>query len=745
MASSGPERFRDIHPPSVTGDLIESDQTVRPRFVGLALALVTLLLYLPVTWHRFINYDDPDYITENVHVQSGLTADGFRWAFTTWHASNWHPLTWLSHMLDCELFALDPGPHHLVSLLLHTANALLLLLLMYRLTGRLSTAIAVAALFAWHPLHVQSVAWVAERKDVLSTTFWFLTLLAYQAYTQALANDSRAGGKQSPAMPLAQARKWYGLALALFALGLMAKPMLVTLPFTLLVLDFWPLRRLCLKVRGTSSEKSIEPCQVRLGVPPLGGVMQKPPKGGTPNLASKEAPSTEALESPAIPLSRLVLEKWPFFLLSVAASVVTYLAQRGEAVVALERHPLPDRIGNALCSYAGYLTKMVWPANLTIIYPLPKDVPWGSVALAAVFLVAVSAYVWRQRETRPHLLSGWCWYLGTLVPVIGLVQVGGQAMADRYTYVPLVGIFWALVVEFGQWLDRRRDLRRYGVVLAGLGMAACLILTTRELRYWKSSETLFERAVAVTHDNAVAHSNLGVAYEQSGRKTEAMREYREAVRLNPGMGQAQNNLASLMEASSQYDEALVHYREALRLKPGAWQACANLAACLARLGRVEEAEAPYESALRLAPRDPRPPYAMAKALLLANRRAEASQRFRDVLQLDPNHLQTLVFLARLRASAPEAELRNGSEAIALAERAKTIGGEEDPFLLDTLAMAYAEADRYPEAIGWIKKSLERSRLGGDPAQIRDMEARLHLYQMGQPFREVYGRDVRGSR
>jgi protein O-mannosyl-transferase len=668
----------------------------RPRFVGLALALVTLLLYLPVSWHGFINYDDPDYITENVHVQSGLSADGIRWAFTTWHASNWHPLTWLSHMLDCDLFALDPGPHHLGNVLLHTANALLLLVLMYRLTGWLWSAAAVAALFAWHPLHVQSVAWAAERKDVLSTAFWFLTLLAYHAYVRASTNCSPPGGRPTDGALRAGARKWYGLALALFALGLMAKPMLVTLPFTLLVLDFWPLRRLRLPGR-----------------------------------------STEGPESPGLPLSRLVLEKWPFFLLSAAASVVTFLAQRAEAVVALERHPLSDRIGNALCSYTAYLLQTVWPVNLAIIYPLPRSVPWGYVVLSAAFLLAVSAYAWRQRATRPHLLSGWCWYLGTLVPVIGLVQVGGQAMADRYTYVPLIGIFWAVVFELRQRFDQLRYLPRYGFALAGLIMAICFVLSFKELRYWKNSETLFERAVAVTRDNAVAHSNLGVAYEQEGRKTEAMREYREALRVNPGLGQAHNNLASLLEGSGQCEEALVHYREALRLKPGAWQAHANLAACLARLGRLEEATAPYESALRLAPGDPRPPYAMAKSLLIANRRAEAAERFREALRLDPNHLQTLVYLARLRASAPEPELRNGPEAIELSERAKTIAGEADPFMLDTLAMANAEEGRYREAIGWLKLAIEQNRASGDPELTRELEARLRLYETGQPFREEF--------
>ena len=666
--------------------------------MGLALALATLLLYLPVAWHGFINYDDPDYITRNLQVQRGITVDGVQWAFTTFYASNWHPIAWLSHMLDCDLFGLDPGPHHLVNVLLHTVNAVLLLALAYRLTRRLWGAAAVAALFAWHPLHVQSVAWAAERKDVLSTTLWLAALLAYEAYTRSNSLASPPDKGDRTRHTGSQRWIWYGLTLLLFAMGLMTKPMLVTFPFTLLLLDFWPLERLQL---------------------PWGG------KG-----VSAKA---------GVPLPRLMLEKWPFFLLSAAACVVTFQAQRAEAVIALERHPLSERVGNALCSYGHYLLKTVWPMDLSVIYPLPDRVAWGWVVVSAAFLVAVSAYAWLTRESRPHVLSGWLWYLGTLVPVIGLVQVGGQAMADRYTYVPLIGFFWAMAVEIGAWSERHPRAGRYVTICAGLSLVVCLGLTSRELRYWRNSETLFQRALAVTRDNAVAHSNLGAAYEEDGRRTEALAEYQEALRLNPGLSQAHNNAASLLENLGRFDEALLHYQEAVKLKPMAWQAQANLAACLARQGRVAEAMQHYDTAKHLLPRDPRPAYAMAKALLLANQTEQAVQRFHEALNADPNHVQSLVYLSRVLASDPNPQFRNGREAVRLAEQAMALSPGNQPFLMDTLAMSYAEVGRFPDAIALLMKAEEQSRAAGDTNGITEIESRLRLYQSSQPYRSAPGK------
>ena len=350
----------------------------RPRLIALLLALITLLVYLPVTHSSFLDYDDDDYITNNQMVQNGLTLAGIQWAFTTAHASNWHPLTWLSHMTDCELFGLNPAAHHFVNVLFHAANAVLLFTLVLRLTGALWPAAFVAALFAWHPLHVESVAWVAERKDVLSTFFALLSLLSYVRY----AKENR--------------RRCFWVALACFALGLMAKPMLVTLPFVMLLLDFWPVQRF---------------------------------NGST--------------------VQRLLIEKIPFFTLAAISCIVTFLVQRNMAVASLELVPMGFRLENVPVAYVAYLSKLIWPSNLAVIYPMPSDfqLPPMKVALAVTLLIFVSAIVWLNRKRTPYLPVGWLWFLGTLVPVIGLVQVGTQAFADRYTYFPAIGLFF--MVAFG--------------------------------------------------------------------------------------------------------------------------------------------------------------------------------------------------------------------------------------------------------------------------------------------------------
>ena len=345
----------------------------RPRLVALLLALTTLLVYLPVTRNGFLDYDDDDYVTNNQIVQNGLTFNGIQWAFTTFHASNWHPLTWLSHMTDCELFGLNPAAHHFINVLFHAANAALLFALLFRLTGILWPAAFIAALFAWHPLHVESVAWIAERKDVLSTFFALLSLLSYAKFARENCRCS------------------FWFALIFFALGLMAKPMLVTLPFIMLLLDFWPIQRF--------NHSTIQ---------------------------------------------RLIVEKIPFFIITGISSLITFIAQHsGDAIVSFKNVPLPYRLENMFVAYAGYLQKIFWPENLAVVYPLPETISARAVttAGAVLFIISVGAWLWRKRA--PYLTAGWLWFLGMLVPVIGLVQVGGAALADRYTYLPATGIFIA--------------------------------------------------------------------------------------------------------------------------------------------------------------------------------------------------------------------------------------------------------------------------------------------------------------
>jgi tetratricopeptide (TPR) repeat protein len=634
----------------------------RPRLLCLLLALITLLLYLSVWQHGFIIYDDDLYVTDNRMVQRGLTWAGFKWAFSTLHASNWHPLTWLSHMLDWELFGWNAGAHHLVNVLFHVANTVLLFLLLGRLTLPLWASALAAALFAWHPLHVESVAWIAERKDLLCAFFGLLALHGYAAY----------GSKGC--------RRGYLGSLIGFALGLMAKPMLVTLPFVFLLLDYWPLKR---------ERKFV----------------------------------------------RLAVEKWPFFLLTALSCVITVIGQREEAMVDLERQPLSARLPNAVVGYASYLAKTVWPADLAIIYPLERHIPGWQIALSVVLLLMISALAWRYRSNRPYLLVGWLWFVGMLVPVIGLVQVGRQAMADRYTYLPLIGVFIAVALGAPDLAARLRMKPSLRAVLAAAVLLVCLGTTWRQLNYWQDSKTLFAHAVAVTKENAVARLNLGVALEQAGETEEALAQYRESLRISPERAQAHNNIANLLAASGKRDEALVHYREALRLNKKAPLAHLNLGTTLLELGRFDEAMHHYAEAARLAPDDPRPHYFMGKARLQQKQSARAVTHFRDALRFDSSDLRALTWLARVLASDENANVRNGAEAVALAERANELIGGTDAFVLDTLAMAYAGAGRFAEAQRTAQEAIEVATKAGANEDVAAVQQRLELYQSGQPYRE----------
>ncbi len=646
----------------------------RPRIIGLLLALITLVVYLPAGRHDFIVFDDPDYVTENQLVQQGVTLKGVAWAFTSFHASNWHPITWLSHMLDCGMFGLNPGAQHIVSALIHAANAVLVFVLLLQLTGKLWPAAIVAALFAWHPLRVESVAWISERKDVLSLFFGLWCLLAYTKHAREFANGHRTS-------------RFYWLALLLFALGLMAKPMLVTLPFVMLLLDWWPLGRF---------------------------------NNGNSQAASQ----------------RLVLEKAPFFLLVVVSCVLTVLAQRTEAVVALEHVPLDLRLKNAVVACGGYLLDTFWPMNLALLYPLPTAVALGKVAAAAVVILGLTAVAWKRRKEKSHLLVGWLWFVGTLVPVIGIVQVGGQAMADRYTYLPQIGLLVAIVFEIASWATKSPANSKIAIAFAGIVSLACLAATTRQLSYWKDSETIFKHTIAVTGDNPVAHINLGVALEQQGRLAEARAEYEIAARLDPNRVQAQVNLANVLDASGETGKALEHYRMALQLNRNLPLVHLNYGSALVKLGRFDEAKLHFEEAKRLAPNDPRPAYLMGKSLLRQGRSQEAVGQFKEALRIDPNHLQTLVWFARVRANDFDGQARHAVEAVALSKRAVELTGGNDPFILDTLASAYAEEGRFIEALQTLDRALQLLSQSGD-TNTTALIARQRLYQAKQPYRESF--------
>ena len=518
----------------------------RAHWFCLALIAANLIVYASVWHHDFVNYDDDQYVSTNTVVLRGLTWHSASWAFTTGYAVNWHPLTWLSHMLDVQLYGLDPGPHHLTNLLFHIANTLLLFGLLRRMTGALGGSAFVAGLFAVHPLHVESVAWVAERKDVLSTLFWMLTLWAYVEYVR------RPGLRR------------YWAVLLFFALGLMAKPMLVTLPFVLLLLDFWPLGRM----------------------------------GLGPNPADGWALSRDGWATTV----RLVWEKLPLLALTVMSSIVTLVVhRRGGAVISLGATPLNLRVANALVSYVAYIGQMLWPARLAVLYPYAQSLPGWWTAGAFLGLMAISVAVIRAGPRRPYLLVGWLWYLGTLVPVIGLIQVGDQARADRYTYIPLIGLF--IVVAWGvpdlmvRWPFRRIALP----AAAGLVSLACVIAARGQLRYWQDSTTLWTHALAVTTGNTIVHNNLGVVLADQGKLEEAIAHYSEALRIKADSADAHNNLGVALADQGKLEEAIAHYSEALRIQPDYADAHNNLGVALADQGKLDEAIAHFSEALRIKP------------------------------------------------------------------------------------------------------------------------------------------------
>ncbi|MGD8695130.1 MAG: tetratricopeptide repeat protein [Syntrophobacterales bacterium] len=550
-----------------------------PRLVYLVLIFVTLVVFHQLPSHDFINLDDDILVYENPHVHAGLNKEGIAWAFTTFEAYNYHPLTWLSHMLDCELFGLRPGMHHLTNLLFHLMNTALLLFVLRRMTGALWRSGFVAALFALHPLHVESVAWVAERKDLLSAFFWFLSIWAYARYTE------RPGLNR------------YLPVLLFFSLGLLAKPMVVTLPFVLLLLDFWPLGRTQFHQAGTDNR----PLQQKVSV------------------------------------FRLVWEKIPLFALAAISIVVTFAAQQqGGALKSLEAFPLTTRIANALISYLSYIGKMIWPHNLAVYYPHSGSIPVWQAAGAGLTLICVTVLViWTARK-RPYLAVGWLWYLGTLVPVIGLVQVGSQAMADRYTYLPLVGLFialaWGVPCLFAGWRHRQSML----AILATIVLVSFTVCTWLQLRHWQNSITLFQHTLQVTTNNHFAHNNLGVALAQDGRLNEAISHYSEALRLKPGAFEVHNNLANALAAQGSVDEAIQHYFEALRLEPDYDKAHNNLGNVLAGTGRGEEAIIHYSEAIKINPDYAGAHYNLANALAAQGSVDEAIQHYFEALRILPD-------------------------------------------------------------------------------------------------------------
>lgn len=506
-------------------------EKTRHSLIPFLLALLTLAVYVPVLRHGFINFDDFEYVVDNPHVSGGLTAGNIRWAFTAIYQANWHPLTWISHMMDVELFGLDPSGHHFTSLLLHTANTLLLHRFLRRTTGFPWRSAVVAALFAIHPLHVESVAWVAERKDLLATFFFMTTLLAYSRYCK----------KGSLAT--------YLLTLGSFALGLLCKPMLVTLPFLLLLLDYWPMGRF-----------------------------------------------------PGMPVSRLLAEKLPFLALTVASSWITWIAQ--QTGIPNPSIPLPLKLASATTAYGKYLYNMLWPSGLAVLYPFDHSIAQWKIAASVLFLAVMTSLVLLNWRRCPFLPVGWFWYLGTLVPVIGLVTVGYQASADRYTYIPLTGIFIMIVWGCAELAATGTAAKQALAVAAVLAISGLATVCRGQLGYWKDSITLFTRTVAVTGNNFVAWNNLGAAYHTAGKPEEAVRAYRSSLAIKPSQAPPHNNIGLILASQGKLDEAVRHYATALSLAPGYREAGCNLGVALIRMGRLRDAVEQFARTIRLKLDDP---------------------------------------------------------------------------------------------------------------------------------------------
>ena len=565
-----------------TGKIVHPKR--RKAFVLLLLAGIVLIAYGAVGHFPFINLDDDLYITENAQVQQGLSWDSVLWAMTALEEAFWHPLTWLSHMLDYQLFGLNPAGHHLTNLLLHLANVLLLFGVLHQMTGAVWRSAFVAALFALHPLNVESVAWVAERKNVLSTLFWLMTMGAYVRYVRK---------------PVWQ--RYVGM-MGIFVLGLMAKPMLVTLPCVLLLLDYWPLGRLGKEWKGFARR-----------------------------------------------LPRLVVEKLPLFIPVAAASVLAIQAQsQAGSLPSWEGLTLGARMANAVLSYGLYLKKLVWPTDLAVFYPHPES-SWeiGSVALAALVLGGISLGVWWQGRSYRYLVVGWLWYLGTLFPVSGLIQVGGHAMADRYAYVPLMGLF-IMVVWGARELAKTLGLGKAWLVGASLGVLMMMtVLVHLQLSYWRSSMTLFQHALDSTEDNHMAHSNLGIAFLQEDDLDDAIDHFYKAIEIRPRFAVVHSNLGIALRRKGLLDEALKHSTRAVQIDPDLARAHNNLGIVLFQKGRANEALQHFQKALELKPDYATSFYNMGVVLEDQKRMEEALESFRQALRLDPHHSQAEEHLALL--------------------------------------------------------------------------------------------------
>jgi tetratricopeptide (TPR) repeat protein len=731
--------------------------------IYIALAMVTIIAFEQVRNNDFTNYDDSTYVTENRHIQEGLTVDSVLWAFTATEASNWHPLTWISHMVDWQLFGPNAAGHHITNLLIHILNVLLLFGVLKAMTRAVWPSAFVAVLFAIHPLHVESVAWVAERKDVLSGLFWMLTMAAYAYYVKS----PRIGR--------------YLLVFLSFALGLMAKPMLVTLPFVLLLLDYWPLDRF--KIQKENDKKVFS-------------------------------------------AMLLISEKIPLFMLSIFSCVITFIVQQGGGVVAnMEAVSVDYRVANTMISYASYITKMIVPTSLAVLYPLR---PSGTLLLPSIIcgiiLVAITIYIICWSRQKCFMVTGWLWYLGTLVPVIGLVQVGVQAMADRYTYLPSIGIFiifaWSI-----SCITRRWRYQRPMLIISAMAVIIALTICTRmQVKRWHNSITLFQHAIAVTNANYISYYNLGVAFKNKGEFTEAMDCYRKIEKMKPEFPEIYYSIGNLLKAQDKFDEALDNYRHALKLRPDYVDAIVNMATAMKMQGEMEQAvekwkeaieidpdcaEAHsslalamaqqgkynlavehfnhalriepdsesyyilgiiyhkfgkygqavenYKNAIRLEPDNPTNHFHIALTYSAVGDVEKAVYHYNEALKIKPDYADAFVNLGGVLKSQDKTEeaievwkkalefqpenpgiclnlslamtgLGRYNQAVIFAEKACLLTDYKQPRMLDTLAIAYAATKDYNRAVETTQKAIDVCRGSGRDNLVKELEKKVELYR-----------------
>jgi tetratricopeptide (TPR) repeat protein len=683
-----------------------------------ALVFVTAAAFEPVRKNDFIRlYDDGKYVTDNQAIKGGLNLESIRWAVSTPHYFMWHPLTSLSYVLEYQLFGLNPFWYHLTNLLLHTASVILLFWVLKRMTGALWPSAFVAAVFAFHPLQVESVAWIAERKSVLSGFFWLLTIAAYVRYVQ-LTSVGR-----------------YIIVLIVFCLSAMTKPTVVTLPFALLLLDYWPLRR-------------------------FGWLYKRSEKDFYEQIAVAQSS-----------VHRLIIEKIPLFIISILLSVITYLSQQsGNVINSEERFPLDIRIANAFVSYIRYIGKLIYPTGLAVFYPHPgRNLPNWQPAISFLLLVIISILVVWQIRRRPYLAVGWFWYLGILVPVIGLVQAGGQAMADRYTYIPLIGIYMMIAWIGGEVLERWRSLRIYAALLAGLIFCALLVATRTQVGYWQNDETLFSHAVKVTKNNHLAHYNLAKSFESKGQYDKAIENYKQVVQITPSDYETYNNMGAAFLTQGQFDQAVVSYSQSLKIKPDYAIAIYNLGLAKLKQGKYAEAVAQFTRALVITPNSPeaynelgnaytglgkydlaiknyekaiklKPDYITAiynagMATLKQNKYDKTIEYFRKALEQNPDSVIVLNSLAWILATAEDSRFQNPTDAVKYAEKACKLINYNDAAYLDTLAAACASAGIFDQAVQTAEKAFKLAEVNEQEKLANEIQEHLKVYKAKQPWLE----------